>query len=229
MTGPAPRVPQATRNPRHRHPWRPRSARSVGSPSVGRARGSGRPRPPQPSLHRCNPGHSRIGGSCHVTQRHWAASKPALPTEIIFDYQSSETQAGSNWYQAGPRARMCWQNRAGARCAAAVAVGHRGRGACRRRAAVRAACGGLGASASDLHMCYMSLLTPTGACRHGLVGAHPEGRVLTEASGSVNTGVPRDRSGTFEPQIVKKRQRRLNGVNEVVLSFYARGLTTGEN
>jgi transposase-like protein len=33
---------------------------------------------------------------------------------------------------------------------------------------------------------------------------------------------------TFEPQIVKKRQRRLSGVDEVVLSFYAKGLTTGE-
>ena len=33
---------------------------------------------------------------------------------------------------------------------------------------------------------------------------------------------------TFEPQIVKKRQRRLSGVDEVVLSLYAKGLTTGE-
>ncbi|MCT7369808.1 hypothetical protein A7R75_12475 [Mycolicibacterium llatzerense] len=40
--------------------------------------------------------------------------------------------------------------------------------------------------------------------------------------------VPRDRASTFEPQIVKKRQRRLSGVNEVVLSLYAKGLTTGE-
>ena len=34
--------------------------------------------------------------------------------------------------------------------------------------------------------------------------------------------------GTFEPQIVKKRQRRLTGVDEIVLSLYAKGLTTGE-
>ncbi|MGQ4601659.1 transposase, partial [Nocardia sp. R6R-6] len=40
--------------------------------------------------------------------------------------------------------------------------------------------------------------------------------------------VPRDRDGTFEPQIVKKRQRRLTGVDEIVLSLYAKGLTTGE-
>src|SRR5690242_20569300 len=52
--------------------------------------------------------------------------------------------------------------------------------------------------------------------------------VLTEHSGPVEIDVPRDRAGTFEPQIVKKRQRRLSGVDEVVLSLYAKGLTTGE-
>jgi putative transposase len=52
--------------------------------------------------------------------------------------------------------------------------------------------------------------------------------VLTEASGEVGIDVPRDRAGTFEPQIVKKRQRRLAGVDEMVLSLYAKGLTTGE-
>ena len=35
--------------------------------------------------------------------------------------------------------------------------------------------------------------------------------VLTEASGQVPIEVPRDRAGTFEPQIVNKRQRRLTG------------------
>ncbi|WUC07776.1 IS256 family transposase [Nocardia sp. NBC_00565] len=52
--------------------------------------------------------------------------------------------------------------------------------------------------------------------------------VLTEATGHVPIEVPRDRDGTFEPQIVKKRQRRLTGVDEIVLSLYAKGLTTGE-
>jgi len=52
--------------------------------------------------------------------------------------------------------------------------------------------------------------------------------VLTENTGQVEIDVPRDRAGTFEPQIVEKRQRRLNGVDEVVLSLYAKGLTTGE-
>ena len=51
--------------------------------------------------------------------------------------------------------------------------------------------------------------------------------VLTEI-GPVQIDVPRDREGTFEPQIVKKRQRRLDGVDQLVLSLTARGLTTGE-
>jgi putative transposase len=52
--------------------------------------------------------------------------------------------------------------------------------------------------------------------------------VLTESAGEVEIDVPRDRAGTFDPQIVRKRQRRLAGVDEVVLSLYAKGLTTGE-
>ncbi len=51
--------------------------------------------------------------------------------------------------------------------------------------------------------------------------------VLTEA-GPVEIEVPRDRDGSFEPQIVRKRQRRLGGVDGIVLSLTAKGLTTGE-
>jgi putative transposase len=52
--------------------------------------------------------------------------------------------------------------------------------------------------------------------------------VLTHATGQVELEVPRDREGTFEPVLVKKRQRRLGEVDEIALSLYARGLTTGE-
>jgi hypothetical protein len=52
--------------------------------------------------------------------------------------------------------------------------------------------------------------------------------VLTDACGQIEIEVPRDRAGTFEPQIVAKRQRRLTDVDEVVLSLYALGLTSGE-
>src|SRR5215210_5952405 len=51
--------------------------------------------------------------------------------------------------------------------------------------------------------------------------------VLTEV-GEVELVVPRDREGSFEPKIVRKRQRRLSGVDEMVISLAAKGLTTGE-
>jgi transposase-like protein len=44
----------------------------------------------------------------------------------------------------------------------------------------------------------------------------------------VQIRVPRDTDTSFDPQIVKKRQRRLRGVEEIVLSLSAKGLTTGE-
>jgi transposase-like protein len=45
--------------------------------------------------------------------------------------------------------------------------------------------------------------------------------VLTDV-GPVELAVPRDRDGTFDPQIVKKRQRRLDGVDQIVLSLTPR-------
>ena len=51
--------------------------------------------------------------------------------------------------------------------------------------------------------------------------------VITEL-GPVELDVPRDRAGTFEPQIVRKRQRRLGGVDAMVCSLSAKGLTHGE-
>jgi putative transposase len=51
--------------------------------------------------------------------------------------------------------------------------------------------------------------------------------VITEV-GPVEISVPRDRDGTFEPVIVRKRQRRLGGVEDLVVSLVAKGLTTGE-
>jgi putative transposase len=51
--------------------------------------------------------------------------------------------------------------------------------------------------------------------------------VLTEI-GPVEIDVPRDVDASFQPKIVRKRQRRLTGVNQIVLSLSARGLTTGE-
>ena len=56
---------------------------------------------------------------------------------------------------------------------------------------------------------------------------HGRKRVLTE-SGSVDVAVPRDRNGSFEPQLVKKGQSRLPGFDEKVISLYARGMTQRE-
>lgn len=48
--------------------------------------------------------------------------------------------------------------------------------------------------------------------------------VITD-QGDVTLGVPRDRNGAFEPQIVQKRQTRLEGFDDKVLALYARGMT----
>lgn len=46
--------------------------------------------------------------------------------------------------------------------------------------------------------------------------------------GNVTLSVPRDRDSSFEPQIVKKHQRRLAGFDQAVISLYAKGMTTGD-
>lgn len=51
--------------------------------------------------------------------------------------------------------------------------------------------------------------------------------MLTEI-GPVEIEVPRDRDGSFELVIVPKRKRRLDGIDQIVLSLTACGLTTGE-
>jgi putative transposase len=53
---------------------------------------------------------------------------------------------------------------------------------------------------------------------------HRAKTVLTEA-GPVEISVPRDRDSGFEPKIVAKRQRRLTGVEDMVISLSAKGLT----
>jgi putative transposase len=83
----------------------------------------------------------------------------------------------------------------------------------------------------------LELTGHVGHDKHGLAGNEAGNvrngtrakTVLTEASGQVGIEVPRDRAGSFEPVIVRKRQRRLTGVGEIVLSLYAKGLTTGRS
>ncbi len=52
------------------------------------------------------------------------------------------------------------------------------------------------------------------------------GKTVTTTAGPVRVSVPRDRNGEFEPQIVRKGQRRAGPVDEMILSLYARGMTT---
>jgi putative transposase len=61
----------------------------------------------------------------------------------------------------------------------------------------------------------------TGNSRNGHYG-----KTVTTSAGPVRVSVPRDRNATFEPRIVKKGQRRAGPVDEIILSLYARGLTT---
>jgi putative transposase len=44
--------------------------------------------------------------------------------------------------------------------------------------------------------------------------------------GKITLETPRDREGTFEPQVIPKHQRRLDGFNEKILALYAKGMTT---
>jgi transposase-like protein len=58
-------------------------------------------------------------------------------------------------------------------------------------------------------------------CRNG-----KGSKTLQSDSGPIQIEVPRDRDSSFEPKLVKKRQRRLEGFDDKVLSLYARGLST---
>ena len=61
----------------------------------------------------------------------------------------------------------------------------------------------------------------SGNNRNGTTGK----TVLTDI-GAVDLAVPRDRNGTFEPQIVRKGQTRLEGFNDRIIALYARGMST---
>ncbi len=50
-------------------------------------------------------------------------------------------------------------------------------------------------------------------------------KTLKSEQGEINLGIPRDRAGEFEPQIVSKHQTRLAGLDSKVIALYARGMT----
>ena len=53
-------------------------------------------------------------------------------------------------------------------------------------------------------------------------------KTLKGEFGKLELATPRDRNGTFEPQIVAKGQRRFEGFDQAIISLYSRGLTTRE-
>jgi len=78
----------------------------------------------------------------------------------------------------------------------------------------------------DAHLGYEKH-DPAGRDGQNSRNGHRAKMVLTEA-GPVQVEVPRDRDASFTPKIVAKRQRRLGGVDDLVISLVAKGLTTGE-
>ena len=74
------------------------------------------------------------------------------------------------------------------------------------------------------HLGYEPHLEPpggTGNTRNGTTAK----TVITE-HGKVPIDAPRDRDGSFKPQIVRKRQRRFKGFDDKILALYSRGLST---
>lgn len=54
------------------------------------------------------------------------------------------------------------------------------------------------------------------------------GKTVQSEHGALELEIPRDRDGSFEPQLVRKGQRRLAGLDQQIIALYAKGLTTRE-
>jgi transposase-like protein len=78
----------------------------------------------------------------------------------------------------------------------------------------------------DAHLGY-GKHDPAGRDGGNSRNGHRAKTVITDV-GPVEIDVPRDRDASFAPKIVAKRQRRLGGVDDLVISLVAKGLTTGE-
>jgi putative transposase len=74
------------------------------------------------------------------------------------------------------------------------------------------------------HVGYEPHLEPPGGASNQRNGTTP--KTLITEHGKVPIDAPRDRDGSFEPKIVKKRQRRFVGFDEKILALYSRGLST---
>jgi putative transposase len=74
------------------------------------------------------------------------------------------------------------------------------------------------------HLGYEPHREPPGGAGNTRNGSTP--KTLGTEHGPVEIRTPRDRDGSFEPQIVRKRQRRFEGFDEKILALYSRGLST---
>jgi hypothetical protein len=74
------------------------------------------------------------------------------------------------------------------------------------------------------HLGFEPHLEPPGGAGNARNGSTP--KTLITEHGPVAIDTPRDRNGSFEPRIVRKRQRRFEGFDEKILALYSRGLST---
>src|SRR5947209_1681921 len=74
------------------------------------------------------------------------------------------------------------------------------------------------------HLGYEPHREPPGGAGNTRNGSTP--KTLQTEHGPVQLRTPRDRDGSFEPRIVRKRQRRFEGFDEKILALYSRGLST---
>ena len=74
------------------------------------------------------------------------------------------------------------------------------------------------------HLGYEPHAEPPGGTGNTRNGSTP--KTLITDNGPVPIDTPRDRDGSFEPKIVRKRQRRFEGFDDKILALYSRGLST---
>ena len=74
------------------------------------------------------------------------------------------------------------------------------------------------------HLGYEPHQEPPGGAGNIRNGSTP--KTLQTEQGPVKIRTPRDRNGSFEPKIVRKRQRRFEGFDDKILALYSRGLST---
>jgi putative transposase len=76
------------------------------------------------------------------------------------------------------------------------------------------------------HLGYPAGQAPPGGAGNSRNGGTP--KTLLTDHGPVQVDTPRDRGGSFEPRLVAKNQRRLQGLDEKIVALYAGGMTTRE-